>query len=146
MSKVLKIGITLTLFFLLVLVRAFENHLFYDPLLLYFKGSHLTEAFPALNFVKLIISYSFRFLLNASISILILKVCFDKQVVLKPLLWFYGLSFLALSLVFFLFVFFEVQVGNLILFYIRRFIIQPIFILVLFPLFYLLKKGYSFSS
>ena len=146
MHKVLEVVVILTLFLLLILVRAFEGVLFYDPLLLYFEGAHLTNPFPDINLLKLFFSYAFRFFLNTLISIAILKIAFPKQIKLKTISGFYILAFAVLSIIFFVLMGLKLDVGYLIIFYIRRFIIQPIFILVLFPLFYLLKKGYTFSS
>ncbi|MGY5351848.1 exosortase F system-associated membrane protein [Wenyingzhuangia sp. IMCC45533] len=143
MPKALKVIIIIGLLLGLVLVRAFEYDLFYDPLLKYFKGNHLTEPLPEINIFKLVFSYTLRYGINAMISLLILKIVFPKNSFLNTIVLFYTLAFVLLMLLFFSFIVFEVNVGNLILFYIRRFIIQPIFILLLFPLLYLFKKGYT---
>jgi len=146
MKKNVKTIVLLCLVLLLILVRAMENHLFYDPLLAYFKGLHLTQPLPNINTFKLFISYSFRFLLNSFISLAILKTTFYKQVNLKQLTIFFTITFSILIILFFSMLFYHVEMGNLILFYVRRFIIQPIFVLILFPLFYLIKKGYQFTD
>ena len=68
------------LVFVLIAVRGFENYLFYDPLLLFFKGSYFNEVLPALNFFKLNLNYLIRYLLNSTASLFILYVLFkDKK-------------------------------------------------------------------
>ncbi len=146
MNKVLRVISVLVLLFCLVLIRAFEDYLFYDPLLYYFEGSHLTASFPSLDVLGLLGSYTFRYSLNALLSLAILKTSFPKNSFFKTVAFFYFLAFLILMLLFFTCVVFKIPIGNLLLFYIRRFIIQPVFILLLFPLLYMLKKGYRFDD
>jgi len=49
MGKLLRIGIILLLFMALALVRFFEESLFYDPLLAYFKGGGYLEKISCLH-------------------------------------------------------------------------------------------------
>lgn len=146
MKKIIRLFIVLLLFLGLILIRTFEYELFYDPLLAYFEGDHLTKPIPHLNSVQLFISYFFRYSLNTICSLLILKVSFPKNDFFKTISIFYTVAFIVLAFFLFSFICFKIDVGYLILFYIRRFIIQPIFVILLFPLLYLIKKGYTFDG
>ncbi len=144
--KVLRVIVILLLFLCLILIRAFEYDLFYDPLLQYFEGDHLTQSIPDLNMLKLWISYLYRFSLNTAISFAILKIAFPKDAFFKTITQFYLLAFVVLSILFFGLLISKLEVGYLFLFYLRRFIIQPIFVILLFPFLYLIKKGYHFNE
>jgi exosortase F-associated protein len=73
---------SLFLIMLLVLIRAFEKTLFYDPFLEYFKSEYSQLVFPKINIIKLFFSLGMRFYLNSVISSLLLYVLFkDRQMV-----------------------------------------------------------------
>ena len=135
-----KIGWSLFLILLLVVIRAFEDQLFYDPFLNYFKTEYAHLAFPQINIIKLFLSLGFRFYLNSVVSLLLLYVLFsDKQMVkFSALLYMILGSILMISFMFVLTFFSEES--KMTLFYIRRFLIQPIFILLFIPAFYYQKK------
>lgn len=135
-----KIGWFLFLILLLVLIRAFEETLFYDPLLEYFKTENTHLAFPKFNVFKLFFSLGMRFYLNSVISLLLLYVLFkDTQIVkFTALLYVILGSVLMISFIFILNFFAEENKMGL--FYIRRFLIQPIFILLFIPAFYYQRK------
>jgi exosortase F-associated protein len=135
-----KIGWSLFLILLLVLIRAFEDQLFYDPFLNYFKTEYAHLAFPKINIIKLFLSLGIRFYLNSVVSLLLLYVLFaDKQIVkFSALLYMILGSILMISFIFVLTFFAEES--KMTLFYIRRFLIQPIFILLFIPAFYYQKK------
>ncbi|NIJ45849.1 exosortase F-associated protein [Wenyingzhuangia heitensis] len=145
MAKVIRIILVVLLFFCLVLVRAFEYDLFYDPFLSYFESDHLSKPMPDVEYVKLFFSYLFRFILNSGISFLILRIAFPGRAFLKTIMSFYAISFLILSILFFSLIVSKIEIGYLLPFYLRRFIIHPIFIIVLFPFVYILKKRYRFN-
>jgi exosortase F-associated protein len=123
---------------LFAFIRAFENQLFYDPFLNYFKSENLS-IYPEVNSVKLYFSLFFRYFLNSIISLAILYVLFRDFSLLK-FSAFLLLIFLILLLISFaiLLNYFD-ESHNMILFYVRRFIIQPIFILLFIPGFYFQK-------
>lgn len=131
-----KIGWSLFLIGLLVLIRAFEEKLFYDPFVEYFKSEYAHSPLPRIQIFKLFFSMGIRFYLNSVISILLLYVLFkDKQIVKFSLLLYMILgSILMISFIFTLTFFGEEN--KMTLFYIRRFLIQPIFILLFIPAFY----------
>jgi exosortase F-associated protein len=74
MNKLLKIVVIVLLLALLVVVRIFEDVLFYDPLLDFFKHDHSTKALPEFETVRLLVHLVFRFILNTLISLIILWV------------------------------------------------------------------------
>ncbi len=47
------------LVFLLILIRAFESTIFYDPFLKYYKSEYANLPFPEINVVKLFFSIGF---------------------------------------------------------------------------------------
>ena len=135
-----KIGWSLFLILLLILIRAFETTLFYDPFLNYFKDEYANLPFPKINIFKLFFSMGMRFYLNSVISLFLLYVIFkDTQIVkFTALLYMVLGSVLMISFIFTLNFFGEES--KMTLFYIRRFLIQPIFILLFIPVFYYQKQ------
>ena len=53
MKKIFKIVIILMLVSLLMLIRIFEDSLFYDPLLSFFKTDHATNSLPKFDIINL---------------------------------------------------------------------------------------------
>ncbi|TBX69580.1 exosortase F system-associated protein [Flavobacterium silvisoli] len=125
---------------LLAGIRLFENQLFYDPFLDYFKSEYAHAPFPKINVFKLFFSLGMRFYLNSVISLFLLYVLFkDTKIVKFSLLLYMVLgSILMISFVFTLHFFGEES--KMTLFYIRRFLIQPLFILLFIPAFYYQKQ------
>lgn len=124
---------------LLILIRAFEETLFYDPFLSYFKDEYAHLPFPQINIVKLFLSLAIRFYLNSMISLFLLYVLFKDTKIVKFTAFIYMVlgSVLMISFIFTL-TFFPHE--KMTLFYIRRFLIQPIFILLFIPAFYYQKQ------
>lgn len=129
---------------MLLLIRAYENVLFYDPLLRYFKGDYQNFPLPEMDMLKLQIHIAYRFLLNTGISLGILGLFFKDLQIIKLSTVLYGVLFLLLLIAFNVVIFNSEGVGNkLPLFYIRRFLIHPIFLLILWAAFYFQKKNIS---
>jgi exosortase F-associated protein len=125
---------------LLICIRAFEDNLFYDPFLKYFKGEYLNNPLPIYNPIKLFFSLGFRFYLNSMISLALLYVFFkDSKIIKFSTLLFIVLGSTLMISFFFTLKFFGEE-SKMTLFYIRRFIIQPIFLMVFLPAFYYQKK------
>ncbi len=138
-----KIVWILVLVILLVLIRAFENTIFYDPLIDYYRSEYAHLPFPEINVIKLFLSYGFRFYLNSVLSLFILYVLFkDTKIVKFSILLYMILGSVSMIVFFFVLNFFADE-SKMTLFYIRRFIIQPIFILLLIPAFYYQKVQVS---
>lgn len=135
MPKILKYSILIILTVAIIAIRFFENELFYDPLINYYKTDFLNSPLPNLNILKLISSYTLRYLLNTILSIAILLLFFNKKNILQFCIPFYTITFVLLLTSFLVILAFFSDNVHL-LFNIRRFIMQPLFILLLIPAFY----------
>jgi len=140
MRKRVKIPIIIALFGLLILVRAFGPQLFYDPFITYFKNAYLNEAIPEYNSFKLWASIFFRYAINAIISLTIIYVAFGKKGLVRFSVKFYIAAFVVLGIFYFILLQFEMINGHLFTYYVRRFLIHPVFVLILLPAFYYQKK------
>jgi len=124
------------LFLLLVIVRAFEGVLFYDPFVEYFKNDYLKQPIPNFSGSYLLWNMIFRYALNTIISLAIIYFAFENYDFLKFSVKFYAIAFLFLAFAFFVILKGELRQGYLFAFYIRRFLIHPLFVLLLLPAFY----------
>ena len=141
MKAVLKVIFIGILFCVLTSIRFFELQLFYDPLIEFFHGNYLNGITPEFEFWKLVLHTTFRFLLNTSISLLILYIAFKDLGILKFSAVLYGILLVVLMLVFCIMLSQSDTMENFMpLFYVRRFLIQPILIILLLPAFYYYKK------
>ncbi|QXP71226.1 exosortase F system-associated protein [Polaribacter sp. R2A056_3_33] len=139
MSKYLKIVLVFLLFVLLVAVRAFQTNLFYDPLIVYFKNDYLYTGIQNIVVWKLVVNMLFRYLINSVISLGIIWVLFERKEYLKFASYFLMIAFVILISVFVILIKNNFESGYLLPFYIRRFIIHPLFLLILLPAFYYQK-------
>lgn len=128
----MKIIFTLILVALLIAIRAFENLWFYDPFILHFKGENYFSNVPDYQLLKLIISTVLRYMLNSFISLLILKIWFTKPLALRFWVFFYLTTGLVL-LILFMIILLQLPDFYEAFFYARRFLIQPLWLLILFP-------------
>lgn len=128
------------LILLLIAIRAFEKNLFYDPFIEYFKTDYTNMPFPKINLIKLYISLAFRFYLNSMLSLALLFIIFKDTKIVKFAIFLYIIfgSILLISFVFTLHFFGEQH--KMTLFYIRRFIMQPLFLMLFIPAFFYQKK------
>lgn len=140
MNKAIKIGLVLLLTILLILIRFFESDLFYDPLYSYFKSDYSNLPIPEIDTLKFLGNITFRFLLNTFISLAILWVLFKDKGVMKFSMILYFLFFIVLTLLFSYLLFYSNSKNLFALFYVRRFLIQPLFLLLLIPAFYFQKN------
>lgn len=117
------------------LIRNFENTLFYDPLLVFFKGEYSNNSIPDLIEWKLYLSLFVRYFLNSALSVFIIYIIFKNKEHVKLTAYLYFFFFVVLMLLFIgLIHFFSEKV--MAVFYVRRFLIQPIFLLLFIPGFY----------
>ncbi len=128
----------LFLILLLALIRGFENELFYDPFLRYFKSENNT-IYPDIDSKKLFINLFFRYLLNTIISLSILYLIFSEITIVKFSAILYLGFFVILIFLFFIYLSYFDESHKMILFYIRRFLIQPIFLMLFIPAYYYQK-------
>lgn len=139
MPKLQSRSLRITLFVVLVLalaaVRAFEDSIFYDPLLSYFRSNFTTAPLPAMDTAKLLLNIGFRFGLNTALSLVVLWVLFRDPDLVKFSAIIYLIIFLVLTAAFIWMLYFAPE-NKMALFYIRRFLIQPILLLLFIPAFY----------
>ena len=138
--KPLRILLVILGIFGLIGVRMVEESLFYDPFLDYFHAADKNAPFPDFEWAKLILNYIFRFSLNLLLSALIVHFIFKNkewtvQAVVLMLLVF------AITFPIYLYcIYTRFEVGYLFSFYMRRFVIQPLILLLIIPLFYYRKQ------
>ena len=131
MKKRFKLILIVFLFLLLVLVRAFGADIFYDPFITYFKGDYLDQPIPDYNTLKLWMHIIIRYLINMIISLGIIYVAFQKKGLVRFSIKFYIAAFIVLGSFYFILLQFEMINGHLFTFYVRRFLIHPVFVLIL---------------
>lgn len=136
MSKFTKYALLFVLFGLLILIRWFENDLFYDPYLAFFKNDYLYANSPNVEIFKLSAFTTLRYALNTIISLAILFVFFKDKSIIKFSSFIYIIAFVLLMAVYLYFVFNPKQETYYIFFNVRRFLIQPILVILLLPAFY----------
>jgi len=139
MSKGIQIVALILLSIALIAVRMFAERLFYDPLILFFKTSHTVEALPPLEMSALLLNITMRYGLNMLLSLGILWFVFKNKEVLKISLVIYSVLFVLLLGSFYYFLNTSEAGQHLGLFYVRRFLIQPLLLLLLLPAFYFQK-------
>jgi len=122
-------------------VRAFEKQLFYDPFLIYFEGDYLNWPLPEFNAFRLFLSLLFRFALNTLISLGIIYFLFKEIEMVKFAAFLYVFFFVILIGTYFFILYFYGSQNNLVLFYVRRFLIQPLFVILFIPAFYYQKQN-----
>lgn len=135
----LRFTLVIVLVLLFTLIRAYEDELFYDPFLDYFKGDFQHSPLPEFNSFQLIIGLLFRYGLNTVISLGILYVLFKDIAMLKFVSVLYVFFLLILISSFFAIIYYYGDQNNFMLFYVRRFLIQPIFVLLFVPAFFYQK-------
>lgn len=142
MTKKTRYILLFVLFLMLVLIRHFEDYLFYDPYLKFFKNDYLYIDSPRRETFKLTLFTSLRYALNSLISIGILFLTFREKSIVKFSSYIYLSSYIFLLAAFLYFVINPRQEDYYLFFNLRRFLIQPIILLVLLPAFYYNKiKG-----
>lgn len=136
MNKLLKYITFFILVSLLVLIRIFEEQLFYDPYLSFFKNDYLYIDSPRQEVFKLALFTTLRFVLNTLISLGILFVLFRDKSIIKFSCLIYGIAYIVFMSLFLYFVISPKQEDYYLFFNIRRFLIQPLIALLLIPAFY----------
>lgn len=139
MKIVVRITIIVVLLLILVGIRAVVAPLFYDPLNDYFKNDYLYTSIPTIEFGAYFLQLFFRYFLNTLVSLAIIYVVFRDLKLIQFSVKFYFVAFLLLTSILFVLLKFEFIDGYLLLFYVRRFLIHPLFVFILLPAFYYQK-------
>lgn len=125
----------------LISVRMIEDRAFYDPFLNYFHEANKQITFPEFVWGKLILNYLFRFLLNLILSSIVIQGIFkNKKWTLQGIL----LMIIVFAITFPVYLFCihtKFEIGYLFSFYMRRFVIQPLILLLIIPMFYYRKQS-----
>ena len=137
----LRIALAMMLVLLLVLIRTYEDSMFYDPFLNYFKTDYYNLPLPELNSIQLFLGMVYRYFLNSTVSLAIIYVLFKDIEAVKFASILYLIFFTLLIFALFLVLSFFGETNKMTLFYIRRFLIQPIFLLLFLPAFYYQKQN-----
>lgn len=140
LNNKLIIALVSLLVIFLALIRAYEDILFYDPFLNYFKIDYQNLPLPEIENSSLFLGLLFRYLLNSILSLAIIYVIFKDVEAVKFASILYVLFFVILVVAFFLVLSFD-EPSKMVLFYIRRFLIQPILLLLFLPAFYFQKQN-----
>ncbi len=136
MNKTFNYHIIGILFLLLVLIRAYEEVLFYDPYLKFFENDYLYIDSPRREVAKLVFNTTLRYVLNSMISLGIIYLVFKDKSMIKFSVIIFGLAYVLLLMPFLYFVINPKQEDYYLFFNIRRFLIQPIIVMLLLPAFY----------
>lgn len=119
-----------------MLIRFFEHELFYDPYLTFFENDYLYIDNPRREVFKVTAFTTLRYVLNTVISLGILYVIFKDKSIIKFSTLVYAVSFLILIALYLYFVVNPKQDDYYLFFNMRRFLIQPIILILLLPAFY----------
>ncbi|WP_313098342.1 exosortase F system-associated membrane protein [Epilithonimonas sp.] len=124
----------------LIAVRGLEDKIFYDPFLVYFRSADQSAAFPEFVWGELIFSYLFRFGLNTFFSLVIIHFLFQNKEWTKQAFILILLVFAIVFPIYLFCIYDEFRFGYLFSFYVRRFVIQPLTLILIIPIFYYKKK------
>lgn len=139
MNKIVSYVLVGILMLFLILIRAYENVLFYDPYLSFFENDYLYIDSPRREIAKLVLFTTLRFVLNTIISLGILYLIFKDKSIIKFSVFIYLVAYVLLLMPFLYFVTNPDQDDYYLFFNIRRFLIQPIGLILLLPAFYYYK-------
>ncbi len=139
MPKLIRYILAALLLLVLVAIRGFEDDLFYDPYLTFFENDYLYIDNPRREVAKLVFYTSLRYLLNTLASLGILYLIFNDKVMIKFSVLLYVIAYVLLLIPFLYFVINPRQEDYYLFFNIRRFLIQPIGLILLLPAFYYYK-------
>ena len=124
-------------FVLLLLIRLRQEDLFYDPFILFFQNKDYKRLpIPDMQFSRYWIDLSLRYLINTILSFLIIFSLFRDRIFSKFYLRLSLLGFFILMPLMVLFIYQGSSNLYLLGFYTRRFLIQPMYLIILLPAFF----------
>ena len=139
MSKTVSYILAGVLVLLLVLVRAYEDVLFYDPYLVFFENDYLYIDNPRREIAKRVFFTSLRYLVNTLLSLGIIYCAFKDKQMIKFSTIIYGIAYVCFLIPFLYFVINPRQEDYYLFFNVRRFLLQPLILLLLLPALYYYK-------
>lgn len=138
--KILNWFLVLAGFCGLVGVRMLEDAIFYDPFLNYFHEANKNISLPQFEWGKLIVSHLFRFILNLFFSCIIIHFLFKNKEWTMQGAVLITVIFAITFPIYLYCIYNQFEIGYLFSFYMRRFVIQPLILLLVVPLFYYRKQ------
>ena len=124
----------------LVSVRFLEDKIFYDPFLEFFKADYKVAQVPDFIWGKLMLSHFFRFALNLIFSAIVVHFMFLNKKWTIQAVFLIAVAFLFFFPIYLWCLYSKMEIGYLFTFSVRRFVIQPIILLLIIPIFYYRKK------
>ena len=124
----------------LISVRFLEDKIFYDPFLEFFKAEYKVAQVPDFIWGKLILSHFFRFALNLIFSAIVVHFMFLNKKWTIQAVFLMSVAFLFFFPIYLWCLYSKMEIGYLFTFSVRRFVIQPIILLLIIPIFYYRKK------
>lgn len=124
----------------LMAIRGVEDKIFYDPFLQFFESADRFAMFPDFVWGKLIFSYLLRFALNVFFSLCIIHFLFQNKEWTKQAFILILLVFMIVFPIYLYCIHDKFQFGYLFSFYVRRFVIQPLTLILIIPIFYYRKR------
>ncbi|MFT5751668.1 MAG: exosortase F-associated protein [Flavobacteriales bacterium] len=140
MHRTLRIFVILLCLFMLILVRFRESALFYDPLISFFYGDYQSQPLPGIEWISYVLNIFLRYVINMLLSVAILWLAFKDRGIVKFSMLLYTIMFCVLMSLFVVFWHTSAQGEYMALFYVRRFLIQPLLIFMLLPAFYYYRR------
>tara|TARA_R110001632_G_scaffold161038_7_gene279410 strand:- start:495 stop:926 length:432 start_codon:yes stop_codon:yes gene_type:complete len=140
MNKALRVLLIFLCFIAMAFVRFRESALFYDPLISFFHGDYQYDVLPDIEWTTYVLNIFFRYLLNMFLSLAILWLAFMDTSILKFSSIIFAIVFVLLLVLFIIFWSSNEQGEYNALFYVRRFLIQPLLIFILLPAFYYYRR------
>lgn len=135
----LRILLSVPIVLLLIAVRFLEKELFYDPFLIYFHQNFTLLPLPKTDSLLLFKHLAFRYFLNAVLSLALLYIVFMDKKIIAFTAVLYVTFFILLLVAFYIVLYYFGENQKMTLFYIRRFLIQPLFVLLFIPAIYFQK-------
>lgn len=139
-NKAINISVIGILVLSLLLIRMFEKDLFYDPFLEFFHGDTQNKILPEFDTLKLFLGLLLRYFMNGILTILILYFLFKDFSIIKLTSFLLLFFFVVLIISFFSLLHFSKSPDYLFVFYVRRFLIQPLFLILFVPAFFYQKS------
>jgi len=139
MNRTIRFFLIAILICCLIAARFLFQKFLYDPLFLYFRNSYLVAQLPEIDQGLYFFNLFIRFVINSFLSLGIIYLVFMKYKIVVFSIKFYMAAFVGFGLFLFLLLNSQLIENQLLIFYVRRFLIQPVFLLILLPAFYIQK-------
>ena len=136
MKKVVRLLLVVLMVGILIVIRGFVAPYFYDPLRDYFLSDYLHVSVPAIDLIHFFLHLFLRYFLNTIVSLTLIYLIFKNLTLVQFSVKFYIYAFVILGFTLYLILLFQISDNYMLLFYVRRFLIHPLFVFILLPAFY----------